>query len=189
VTEVEPRRGVVVDERPGKDVLARLLGLATSVRRGTLRLVLLAAAAAAVIAYLLFRDGIPDETGRAVLAFVALALVVTPPVVLGAFWVVLGELLRLPERVRRMPLETREHAEEVRRLAADARARRGARSVPGQIWRLARLWVSSRELLTPYAPLLPLFSLPFLAAVVASAAAAVAEAVAALVVLLVLAFG
>ena len=188
MTELEPRRGVVVGRRP-PEVVGRLLALAASLRRGTLRLALVAVAAAAVIGYALFRHGLPDETGRAVLAIVALAVVVTPPVVLAAFWIALGELLQLPERIRRMPLETREHAEELRRLVTETRRRGGGWSVPAQIWRLARLWASSRELLTPYAPLLPLFSLPFLAAVVVSAAAAVGEAVAALVVLLVLAIG
>jgi hypothetical protein len=124
-----------------------------------------------------------------VLTVVALALVVAPPLLLLAFWLVLGQLLELPDRLRRAPMETREHAGQMRALAQEARARRGGWAVPTQIWRLARLTASSRELLTPYAPLLPLLDLKFLAAVVVSAGAAAVEAVVALVVLLVLLFG
>jgi hypothetical protein len=185
---VEPRRGVVVGQR-APDVVGRLLALAGSLRRGTLKLALLGALGAGLIAYALLRHGFPDKLGRAVLTVVALVVVIAPPVVLGAFWLVLGQLLELPDRLRRAPMETREHAEQLRALAQEARERRGGWAVPTQIWRLARLTASSRELLTPYAPLLPLLDLKFLAAVVVSVAAAVAEAVVALVVLLVLVFG
>jgi hypothetical protein len=152
-------------------------------------LALVGTAAAGVIAYALLRHGFPDRAGRVVLTVLALVVVAAPPLVLGAFWFVLGEVLELPTRVRRMPLEARQHGEELRRLVEQARGRRGARAVPGQIWRLARLTTSSRELLSPYAPLLPLLNLPFLAAVVLSAAAVFPEATAAVIVAIVLAVG
>jgi ABC-type molybdate transport system permease subunit len=188
VTGITPHRGVVVGAARGStDLVARVLSLAGSLRRGISTLVLTSAAAAIVIAYALLRHGFPGQTGRAVVTILALALVATPPLVLGAFWFVLGELLELPERIRRTPLETREHAEQVRRIVREARSRRGWSTLPWQIWRLARLAASSRDLLTPYAPVLPLLSPPFVAGVVLSAAAVVAETAVALVLVLVLA--
>ena len=188
MSSVEPRRGVVVGPR-GRDVVGRLLSLAASVHRGTLKLALAGAAAAAAIVYALLRHGFPESAGRLVLTVLALVVVVAPPLVLGAFWLVLRELLELPERLRRAPLEARRHAEELRRVVDEARARRGRLAIPVQIWRLARLTAASRELLTPYAPALPLLNLQFLAAVVLSAAATLAEVLVAIVVLLVIAFG
>lgn len=191
MTELEPARGAVVGPgRAAPDVLGRLLTVAGAIRRATLKLAFLAAAAAVVLGYALLRHGLPGATGRAVLTVVGVVAVALPPVVLAAFWVALGELLELPERVRRLPAETREHGEQLRQLAQDARARRrGWLGVPGHLWRLTRLTASSREVLTPYAPLLPLLSPPFLLAVALSAGAAAAELIAALVVLLVLLFG
>ena len=190
MTEVEPRRGVVVGGFGDVgDVLARLLSLGASLRRGVLKLALAGVAAAAVIGYALLRDGLSDEAGGAILTVLGSIVVAAPPLVLGAFWLVLGELLELPERIRQMPVATRTQAEELRRAVREARSRRKSSSLPRRIWRLMRLSASSRELLTPYAPILPLLSPPFLAAVVLSAAATAAEVVAALVLLLVFALG
>jgi hypothetical protein len=190
VTGVAPRRGVVVGADAGSsDVLRRLLSLAASVRRGTLKLTVGGLAAAAVIVYFLLRDGFPDDFGRAVLTVIGVAVVVAAPLLLAGFWFLLGQLILLPERVRALPSDGRGQADEVRRLVREARSRRGWTSVPVQLWKLARLAGSSRELLTPYAPLVPLASIRFLAAVVLSALAVGVELVAALVLLLDAALG
>ena len=88
-----------------------------------------------------------------------------------------------------MPGEGRAHAEELGRLAREARdpRRGGFLRLPGLIWRTLRLTGSSRELLTPYAPLLPLLSVPFLGAVAFAALGVVVEVAVALLVVLVLA--
>jgi hypothetical protein len=185
VSGVEPRRGVVVGAAAGsRDVLGRIAPLAASLRRGTLKLALAGATAAAVILYFLFRDGLPDGASGAVLTVLGAALVVAPPALLAGFWFVLGHLVALPDRLRALPADGSGHADELRRLVREARSRRGWSSVPVQLWKLARLAASSRELLTPYAPLLPLASPGFLAAVVLSALAVGAELVVALVLLL-----
>jgi hypothetical protein len=190
VTDVEPRRGVLVGTAPGSwAVVGRLLSLAASVRRGTLKLAVAGAAAAGVIVYFLLRDGFPDDAGRAIVTVVGVVVVVLPPLFLGAFWFVLGQLLLLPERLRALPAEGREHAAELRSLVDDARSRRGWGAAPLQLWKLARLTTSSRELLTPYAPLVPLVSIQFLAAVVLSAVAVGVELVVALVLVLVAVLG
>ena len=181
---------MVVEAAAGPvDVLARLVTFAASLRRAIFKITVAGVAAAIVIGYFVLRDGFPAEAGRAVLTVLALIVVAAPPLVLGAFWFVLGELLELPERIRQTPTATRDHADQLRRLVRDTRSRRGWSSLPGQVWRLTRLTASSRELLTPYAPVVPLLSPQFLAAVVLSAAAVAAEAVTALVLLLVLATG
>ena len=87
-----------------------------------------------------------------------------------------------------MPGEGGAHAEELRRLAREARhpRRRGLRRLPVLVWRTLRLSTSSRDLLTPYAPLLPLLSIPFLAAVAFAAIGMLIECAVALLVVLVL---
>jgi hypothetical protein len=189
VSALEPRRGTVVGPSAATQALGGLLALAGWLRRAILKLALIEIASAAVIAYALVRHGFPTEPGPALLTALGLALVVAPPLVLTTFWFLLGELVHLPARVRRMPMDTRQHAEELRRLVDDARARPGVRFVPRRVWRLGRLTSSSRELLTPYAPLMPLFNVPFLAAVVASVFAVVPESAVAVIVVIAVAVG
>ena len=182
MSALEPRGGTVVGPSAAPQVLDGIFTIASWLRRTTLKLALVGIASAAVIGFALLRHGFPTEPGPALLTVLALALVVAPPAVLTLLWFLLGELVRLPDRVRRMPMDTRQHGQELRRLVDDARARRGLRFVPGQVWRLGRLTSSSHELLTPYAPLLPLFSIPFLAVVAASAFAVFPESAIAVVV-------
>jgi hypothetical protein len=190
VTGVQPRRGVVVDAAVGsRDVVGRIVSLAVSVRRGTLKLALAGAAAAAVIVFFLLRHGLPGDAGPAVLTMLGVIAALAPPAVLAAFWFLLGQLLALPERLRALPAERREHTEELRRLVREARSRPGWTSVPVQLWKLSRLAASSRELLTPYAPLVPLVDPRFLVAVLLSGLAVGAELVVALVLLLIAALG
>ena len=145
--------------------------------------------AAAIIVYAIVRDRFPGG-GKAVLAVVGIVAAAGPPLLLGAFWLALGELIKLPERLRGLPLEAREHGEQLRYLLDDARAVRGNRfQVPRLLWRLTRLAGSTRDTLTPYAPLLPLLSLPFLAGTVIAAFAATVELVVAAVLVIVLAVG
>lgn len=182
MSAIEPRSGTVVGPSAAPQVLGGILTLAVWLRRATLKLALVGTASAAVIGFALLHDGFPTEAGPGLLTVVALGLVLAPPVVLMMLWFLLGELVRLPDRIRRMPMDTRQHAEELRRLVADARTRRRLRFVPGQLWRFGLLTSSSRELLTPYAPLLPLFSLPFLAVLAASAVAVFPESAIAVIV-------
>jgi hypothetical protein len=190
VSGVEPRRGVVVGAASGsRDVAQRLRSVAATVRRGTLKLALAGAAAAAVIVYFLLRDGLPDEGGPALLTVVGVLAALAPPLLLGSFWFVLGHLVLLPERVRAMPSGGREQADDLRRLVAETRSRGGWTSIPVRLWKLARVATSSRELLTPYAPLLPLASPRYLAAVALSGLGVCVEAGVALVLLLMAALG
>jgi hypothetical protein len=190
VSGAEPRRGVVVGAAAGtRDGAQRLLSLAATIRRGTLKLALVGAAAAAVIVVYLLRDGFPDDAGAGLLTVVGIALALAPPLLLGSLWFVLGHLLLLPERLRAIPGGGLEQGDALRRLVAETRSRRGPGAIAVPLWRLARVATTSRELLTPYAPLLPLASPWYLAAVAASGFAVCVEVVVALVLVLSAALG
>ena len=60
-------------------------------------------------------------------------------------------------------------------------------AVPRALWRLTRIGASARETLTPYAPLLPFLSAPFLLGVALASIAALVEAAVACVLVVVLA--
>lgn len=169
-------------------VLDRIVPVAAAIRRATLRFAVAGTAAGAVIVYAALRDGAPEATRGWLAAVVVVALAAASPLVLAAFWLLLGEVVELPERIRRMPGEGRSHAEALGRLAREARQPRrgGVRRLPIVIWRTLRLSSSSRELLTPYAPLLPLLSVPFLSAVAFAAIGVLIECALALLVALVL---
>jgi hypothetical protein len=100
---------------------------------------------------------------------------------------VLGEVVELPEKLRSYPGTTREHVSELRAIAHDAqeRERPAWRRLPGSTWRLATLVRSARDLLAPHAPLLSLFSVPFLVSTLVSALLVPVVVIAALVVLVV----
>lgn len=166
-----------------------ILVIVTGTRRWILRLGLSAVVAAAVLTYAIFRAGFPDGA-RGVLAVIGIAAVISPPLILAAFWLTLGELVRLPDRLRRVPLEAREHGEQLRDLFDQARSARGSKlELTRILWHVTRLGSSARETLTPYAPLLPLLSVPFLAATAVAAFAAAVEVLAACIVAVVLATG
>ena len=162
---------------------ARVAAFAVRLRRWTLRLASVAAVAAAVIVYTIVDDGYPSG-GDAVVATIGIALAALPPVMLTAFWFALGELIALPERIRRLPFEGREHGQQLRAVLSDRHRRFAA---PRALWRLTRIGASARETLTPYAPLLPFLSAPFLLGVALAALAALVEAAVACVLVVVLA--
>jgi hypothetical protein len=160
-----------------------------SARRWILRLAIVAAVAAAVLVYAIVRDGFPSG-GKAVLAVIGIIAATAPPLVLSALWVALGELIRLPARLQRLPLEARQHGEQLRELLERARVARGSRFRLARVfWQLTRATASARETLTPYAPLLPLVSVPFLAASAVAAFFGAVEILVACVVAIVLATG
>jgi hypothetical protein len=125
-----------------------------------------AAFAAALLAVALY-----DE-GEAVV-FALLAAV--PAVVLYLFSVALTEAADLPGRLRSTPAELQAA------LADLAGVRRGR--LFWSLWRTGRAAFAARELVTPWAPLLPLVSIPFLAAASLSALATPLLVLAAIVVL------
>jgi hypothetical protein len=139
----------------------------------------IAAGSAAVLAWALFRDGVPDETAEAVARLIVAAVLVAPAVVLVLFWRACLDVLELPARVRALPGTATGHASELGRLLRDRRL-----GHPRRAWRLLVLARSVAELLGIHAPLVALLSPLFLVAALAALAATALEALAALVVLL-----
>jgi hypothetical protein len=173
--------------RDAVGVLRRILPLAAAVGRGVRRLGIIGLGAAVAIALVVLVRWTPGD-GEDWAGFVVLCVVLAvPAAVLLAFSVVLGEVAELPNKLRSYPGMTREHVSELRAIAQDAqgRERPAWRRLPGSTWRLATLVRSARDLLAPHAPLLPLFSVPFLLATLFSALLVPLVVVAALVVLLV----
>jgi hypothetical protein len=167
-------------------VLRGILPLAAAVGRGVRTLGLVGLAAMIAIALVVLVRWTPGD-GEDWAGFVVLCVVLAvPAAVLLAFSLVLGEVVELPDKLRSYPSTTREHASELRAIAQDAqkRERPAWRRLPGSTWRLATLLRSARDLLAPHAPLLPLFSVPFLLATFLSALLVPVVLLAALVVLL-----
>ena len=128
-----------------------------------------AAFAAAVLVLALY-----DEGWHAAVTLLAAG----PAVVLFLFSAALFEAAELPARLRGAPADA---AELQASLGSLSRARRGHLLRP--LWRTGRAAMSARDLITPWAPLLPLINLPFLAATVLSAVATPFLVLASLVVL------
>ena len=168
-------------------VLWRILPLAAAVGRGVRTLGLVGLAGMVAIALVVLVRWTPGD-GEDWAGFVVLCvLLAVPAAVLLAFSFVLAEVVELPDKLRGYPGTTREHVSELRAIAQDAQARERPAwpRLPGSTWRLASLVRSARDLLAPHAPLLPLFSVPFLIATLVSALLVPVVVVAALVVFLV----
>ena len=170
-------------------ILQRVVPFAAAVQRGVARLGVAALAAAAVLVYALLHGGLGDgtETGLRALATV---LVLAPPVILLVFWFALRELLEVPDRIRRLPNASREHAGELGRLAGEVRSpgRSGWWRLPAHLLRMVTAANSAREALTPYAPVLAFMSVPFLISTMFAVVASLVEIPLALIVLLGLLF-
>jgi hypothetical protein len=167
-------------------VLDRILPLAAAVGRGARTLGLIGLGAAAAIALVVLVRWTPSDGEDWAGLVVLCVLLAVPPALLLVFSFVLGEVVELPDKLRSYPGTAREHAEELREIAHDAkkRERRAWRRLPGNAWRLATLMRSARDLLAPHAPLLPLLSVPFLVATLVSGLLVPVFVVAAVVVLL-----
>jgi hypothetical protein len=158
-------------------------------RRWLLRLIVGATAAAAFLIYALLRNGFPDGV-TASFTIIGILAALAPPVILFTFWLALGELAGLPARLQRLPLDARGHGEELRAIVDRARSARGSRfQLARVLWQLIHTSAAARETLTPYGPLLPFLSVPFLVSTGIAVLAAGFELIVAGVVALVLLTG
>lgn len=140
------------------------------------------------IGAILLRNGIPAGGEDRIELVVLLVLAVAPPLVLLVFWLAVREVGEVPARLRSLPETGRAQAAQLGRLAsAAARARGSWLRFPRLLWRFGFLVGAARETVTPWAPLLPLLSPPFLLLTAAAAAAAILEVAIALVAVLALA--
>jgi hypothetical protein len=116
--------------------LLSFVGGVAKVIRG---LALVTVVAVAAIASVLARGGL--EAAEIVVALVLLV----PPAVLLFFSAGLNELMRLPERLRRMPGQGSENLAQLRSIAGEMR-HAGVRRAPSLLWRLRGVVGSSRDL-------------------------------------------
>ena len=133
----------------------RRVKVVLTVARVTRWLSYAAAFAAVLLLFALYDEGWKIGVG------VAAAV---PAVVLYVFSTALTEAAGLPQRLRNVPADA---AELQASLAQLSRAKRG--NVLRPLWRTGRAAAGARELVTPWAPLLPLVNVPFLVATLASA--------------------
>jgi hypothetical protein len=186
-TGIQPRRRTV--RRVALDTIAALLDrvvpVVAGVRRAVGTLALLGGLAGALIGWALFADGLPSDGGELVARFVVLVVACVPPGVLLMLWLALGEVIEIPERVRRLPETARGHAGDLERALRELEGTRGRRKRRVVVvWRLAKLPATARESLMIYAPLMALLSVPFLAAAALSAVLVPIELIVALIVAL-----
>jgi hypothetical protein len=143
---------------------------------------LLVGGAALLIVAAFIQDAGPDRGSEWLGVVVLAGLLAVPPVLLYVFSTALRALADLPQRVRGAPGDLRTHRDEAQRVFG----RRG----PGSVvlpFRLLRLSVGARETLTPYAPVLPLVSVPYLMGTGLAAVAGLAELLLGIVALIALA--
>jgi hypothetical protein len=168
------------------EVLRRVLDVAARVLRGLSKLAIAAAACVAAAWLVWVLDIAPAGGDEWIVRAVVLAILVAPSVVLLLFVAGLRELLELPERARSLPADVRVRAIELRKRTSRRREPRGILGVLAALFRLGRLVLGSRDVLTPYAAVAAALRPAVLLAAVVAAVAAVVEIPAALVALLVM---
>lgn len=122
-------------------------------------------------------DGRPDRTEDWIPNLFVAGLAAVPPVLLYLFSGALAALAELPQRLRSAPADIRGRTGEAQRLVGEIAAWRALGFVGVVLlpFRLLRLGGGAREALTPYAPVLPLVSPPFLTATGLAALAGLGE--------------
>ena len=162
----------------GLEGLLRFVGV---VVRFVRRLAFVGLLAVAAIASVLARGDFSVADG------VITAILLIAPAILLFFAAGLREVLRLPERLRRMPHQGSEQLAELTRIAGEAR-RTGFRGAPSLLWRLRGVVGSTRDLVGFALPL-RVFTPQFLALTFGAAAFSFLLVFAGLIALVVLAFG
>jgi len=131
--------------------LRRVLDITARVVRGLTKLAIVAAVSGATawIAWLV--DSQPSESDEWIARIVVLAIALAPPAIIFLFLAGLRELLELPDRARALPADVRARAAEVRERSRRTAEPRGLLGALVALFRLGRLVLGSREMLTPYA--------------------------------------
>jgi hypothetical protein len=104
-----------------------------------------------------------------------LAVLLVPPGVLVLFVAGLRNLQELPKRARELPADVRARASELRERSSRTSGRRGLLGALVALFRLGRLVLGSREVLSPYAAITVALRPAILLAAVLAAVVAVIE--------------
>lgn len=161
--------------------LEGLIGFVGAVVRFVRRLAFVDALAVAAIASVLARGAFSLADG------VITAILLIPPALLLFFAAGLREVMRLPERLRRMPNQGSEQLSELTRIAGQARSA-GFRRAPSILWRLRGVVGSTRDLVGFAVPL-RVFTPQFLALTLGAAGFSFFLVFAGLIALVVLVLG
>lgn len=166
--------------------LRRVLDIVARVVRGlsVLAKVAVASGALAWIAWLI--DAPPAEADEWIPRIVVLAVALAPAAILFLFLAGLRELLELPVRARALPADVRARAAELRERAGGSPEPRGLLGALVALFRLGRLVLGSREVLTPYAAVTAALRPAILFAALLAAVAAIVEIPVAAIALLLL---
>ena len=166
--------------------LRRVLEIAARVLRG-LTLLAIAAAAAVLVVWLAWAaDTPPSHTDAWLERVVVLAALLAPSAVLLLFVAGLRDLSKLPERTRAMPTDLRARALDLRDRARRPSPRRKILGVIVALFRLGRVVLGSREVLSPYAAVTIVLRPAILVAAISAALAAAAELPGAVIALVVI---
>lgn len=167
-------------------VLRRVLDVAARVLRG-LTILAIASGAAVTAAWLAWlADAPPVETDEWISRLVVLVILLIPAGILLLFVSGLRQLQELPKRARALPADVRARASELRERSIRKSERGGPLGVLVALFRLGRLVLGSREVLSPYAAITVALRPAILLAAVLAATVAVIEVPASLLALLVL---
>jgi hypothetical protein len=161
-------------------LLERVVPLARAISAAVLAYTVAVAVAGATIAVVVAWLVAPGGawTWLALLALVVVLML--PAVILALFYLMLREVLALPDKVRRLPEVAPDRAAELSLLVAEARQREGGirfRTLPQDGWQAGRLLLKLRDDLPWAGALLSLIRVPFLLAVAVAFVAGLMELV------------
>jgi hypothetical protein len=161
-------------------VLRRAVAIAGRIVRGLGRLAIVAAASVGAAWLVWAIDAAPEGPSEWVDRVVVLGVLLAPPAVLLVFLAGLRDLLGLGDRARELPADLRTWR---RDAAADPR---GVRGWLAALFRLARLALTSRDVLSPYAAVAFVLRPAMLLAALGATAAALLEVPASLIAILIM---
>lgn len=183
---MDPSRTVTSRAERASAALRRVLDTAAKVLRG-LTMLAVAAAVVTAIAWLVWLAHTPPpDANEWTVRAVVLAVLLAPSAVLLLFVAGLRDLSRLPDRARALPADVQERARDLRGTTRRRSERRGLLGVLVALFRLGRVVVGSRDVLSPYAAVTIALRPAILIAALFAALAAVVEIPAALIALVVL---
>lgn len=168
-------------------MLRRLLDLADLVLRGS-AILLATSTVAVLVAWIAWIVRMPPGGGTEwVAGFVLLGLLLVPQVVLGLFLLSLRELRALPQRILDLPADVRQRAVDIGDETVQPKIR-PIRSIGlvGSVWRLTRLVLRSRDLLSPYTAVTAVFRPTLMLGALFATIAAAIEIVGALLLIAIL---
>lgn len=166
--------------------LRRVLDIATRILRGLTTLAMVAGTGGAAAWLVWVLDAPPTGSDAWVVRAVVLAILLAPPATLLQFVAGLRDLAELPRRARTLPADVRASAVELGERSRRRSEPRGLFGVVVALFRLGRIVLGSREVLSPYAAVTAALRPAILLAALVAAIAAIVEVPASVLAVLIL---